>query len=602
MKKPQPYKDEEIYSILEEPVKQWFKEKYKTFTPPQRYAIMEIHKRNNVLISSPTGSGKTLAAFLAIINELIKLSHKGKLENRVYAIYVSPLRSLNNDVKKNLETPLKEIKEKAKELNYYIGDIRIAVRTSDTKESEKAKMLKQPPHILITTPESLAIILSTKKFREHIKKVEFVVVDEIHALAESKRGTHLALSLERLNYLTNFVRIGLSATIHPLEEVAKFLFGYENGKPREGYIIDVSFEKPIEIQVYSPVDDIIYSSQEELMRNLYKFIGEQLKKYRTILIFTNTRHGAESVAYHLKKAFPDLEKYIAVHHSSLSREERLEIEEKLKRGELRIVCTSTSLELGIDIGTIDLVIQIGSPKSVNRALQRIGRAGHRLDEKSKGILIGLDRDELLENTIIKYSADNRRLDRIHIPTNALDVLAQHIVGMGLEKEWDLKEAYNLIRNAYPYRNLSWDDYINTIKYLAGEYTKLEHKKVYAKIILRDNKFKTKGSVRAIYFMNIGTIPEETKIAVYTLDNKRIGYVEEEFVEKLVKGDIFVLAGKTYEFLYSKGNKIYVRPVKGVNPTIPHWFSEMLPLSYDLAIEIQKFREEIAKKLEREPLD
>jgi len=595
------YSDEEIYSILEKPIREWFKNKYKTFSPPQRYAIVEIHKKRNVLISSPTGSGKTLAAFLAIINELVKLGLENRLEDKIYAVYISPLRSLNNDIKRNLEEPLKEIRETAEKLGLTLPDIRVMIRTSDTKSSEKSKMLKKPPHILITTPESIAIALSTKKFREKLTNVKYVIVDEVHALAESKRGTHLMLSLERLEELSpRFTRIGLSATIHPLEEVAKFVFGFdENGKPRDGLIVDAAFYKPIEIDVQIPVNDLIYSRAEEISKNLYKKICELAKKYRSLLVFTNTRHGAESVAYHLKKHCKKIANKIAVHHSSLSREERLEVEEKMKRGELKIVVSSTSLELGIDIGSIDLVIQIGSPKSVNRALQRIGRAGHRLNETSRGILIALDRDELLEDFMIRWNALNKKLDRIKIPKNALDVLAQHILGMALEKVWDVEEAYKVIKRAYPYRDLPWEDYISVIRFLAGEYSGLEEKKVYAKIWFKDGKFGKRGKMtRAIYYMNVGTIPEESKVDVYTLDGKWVGSVEEEFAEKLIKGDIFVLAGKTYEFVKSKGNKLYVKPKEGAKPTIPHWFSEMLPLSFDLAMDLQKFRREIKEKIEK----
>ncbi len=592
---------ERILKLLEKPIRVWFERKYKDFTPPQKFAIPLIHQKKNILISSPTGSGKTLAAFLSIINELVKRGKEGKLEDKIYAIYVSPLRSLNNDVKRNLEEPLKEIGETAKELGLELPEIRVMIRTSDTKSSEKSKMLKKPPHILITTPESLAIALSTKKFREFLKGVKYVIVDEVHALAESKRGTHLALSLERLEELSpNFVRIGLSATIYPLEEIAKFVFGYnEKGLPREGYIADVSFAKKTKIEVDTPVEDLIYSSAEEVSKNLYKKIGELAKKYRTILVFTNTRHGAESVAFHLKKMFPELKDKIAVHHSSLSRGERLEVEEKLKKGELKIVVSSTSLELGIDIGYIDLVVQIGSPKSVNRALQRIGRAGHSLHEVSRGILIALDRDELVEDLMIAHNAKRRKLDRVKIPKNCLDVLAQHLLGMALEKVWEVEEAYKVVKRAYPYKDLSFEDFYSVLKYLAGEYLGLEEKRVYAKIWLKDNKFGKRGKMtRAIYYMNVGTIPDEAKIDVYTLDGKWVGSVEEEFAERLVKGDIFVLAGKTYEFVKSKGNKIYVKPREGAKPTIPHWFSEMLPLSFDLAMDMQKFRREIREILER----
>ncbi|NJE10229.1 ATP-dependent helicase [Thermococcus sp. MAR1] len=591
------YTDEEIFEILSEPVREWFRRKFGTFTPPQRYAVIEIHRGENVLISSPTGSGKTLSAFLAAINELILLAKAGKLEDKIYVLYVSPLRALNNDIKRNLEGPLAEIKEVAKELGYEIPDIRVGIRTSDTSSYEKSKMVKRPPHILITTPESLAIALNAPKFRERLKTVKYLIIDEVHALAENKRGTHLALSVERLAHWSEneFVRIGLSATIHPLEEVAKFVFGFgDDGKPRPGLIVDVSFAKETKIWVESVVDDLVYTDAGTLSNALYRRLAELIREHRTTLIFTNTRSGAERVAYNLKKRYPEFEGLIEAHHSSLSREVRLDVEERLKRGELKAVVTSTSLELGIDIGTIDLVILIGSPKSVNRALQRIGRAGHRLHDISKGVILALDRDDLVEVTVLAHNARNRRLDRIRIPKNPLDVLVQHLLGMALNQVWDVEEAYRLVRRAYPYRDLPFDDFMSVLRYLAGEYAGLEERKVYAKIWLEDGRFGRRGKMtRAIYYMNVGTIPDEAKIRVYTMDKQMIGTVEEEFAERLMPGDIFVLAGRTYEFVKSRGNKIYVIPREGAKPTIPAWFSEMLPLSFDLALDVQRFRREVA---------
>ncbi|WP_297535568.1 DEAD/DEAH box helicase [Thermococcus sp.] len=1122
------YSDEEIFSILSEPVREWFRRKFGSFTPPQRYAVMEIHKGENVLISSPTGSGKTLSAFLSAINELILLGKEGKLEDKIYVLYVSPLRALNNDIKRNLEGPLAEIKEVAKELGYDLPEIRVGIRTSDTSSYEKSKMVKKPPHILITTPESLAIALNAPKFRERLKTVKYLIIDEVHALAENKRGSHLALSVERLQEMAEekFVRIGLSATIHPLEEIAKFVFGFDdNGEPRPGLIVDVSFAKQTEIKVESVVEDLIYTPAGALSEALYRRLAELIREHRTTLIFTNTRSGAERVAFNLKKRYPEFEGLIETHHSSLSREVRLDVEEKLKRGELKaVVCvpghskiitsrgirridglsvdeeivgvkesrsrfvefggthrieynstgvklktrlgfeveatrehkfltikdgkltwveveklkpgdyvgvlrrlpspdeevpifeilpdsaylhlrteflrelkkniqtkfcsinafarklgmsesylskqlrgeypfrwsklkvvlqevgmtldesdvvritsdknsyelpkrftpglarllgfwiadgswkdgtvtlfssdldmlkhyaklakeelgiegsirkqnestyslelsfnvlfhmfrefvgnggkkslngrfpeilyrlpkehkaqflsgyfdgdgyleikegrrvysagfatfnsefaegirnlllqlgivasirrryynerqffrareirktgmsytvailggeylrkfaelikpwrpelrkikeisgkgysnqdvipgigkrlrklrealgissyrlqkagfynpvkvelgtreisrrnlvklldfyervarekrreniipeieelrklaegdvffdriesiepvfitdaygilnsetgnyvvngfvsknSSTSLELGIDIGTIDLVVLIGSPKSVNRALQRIGRAGHRLHEVSKGVILALDRDDLVEVTVLAHNARNRRLDRVRIPKNPLDVLTQHLLGMALNKVWDVDEAYRVVRRAYPFRDLSFKDFMSVLRYLAGEYAGLEERKVYAKIWLEDGKFGKRGKMtRAIYYMNVGTIPDEAKIRVYTMDKKLIGTVEEEFAERLMPGDIFVLAGRTYEFVKSRGNKLYVIPREGAKPTIPAWFSEMLPLSFDLAVDIQRFRREVKGLLSR----
>ncbi len=581
------YSDDEIFSLLDADVKKWFKKKFKTFTPPQRYAIHEINKRRNILISSPTGSGKTLSAFLGIIDYLVKLHKSKKIEDRVYAIYISPLRALNNDIKRNLLEPLRGIKNRIKDL-----DIRIAVRTSDTSPSEKSKMLRKPPHILITTPESFAIGLNSQRFSSLIKNAEYAIVDEIHAVAENKRGSHLSLSLERLQHKADkeIVRIGLSATVHPLSEVAKFLVG----EGRSCKIVDVNYAKKTHIEVISPVDDFIYTPPDVANKSMYELLDKLIDEHETTLIFTNTRSATERVVFHLKSMFGD--KYvenIAAHHSSLSRDIRLDVEEKLKRGELKVVVSSTSLELGIDIGAIDLVVLLGSPKSVSRALQRIGRSGHKLHEVSKGVLVVLDRDDLVECTVLAYNARKRKFDKIRIPKNPLDVLVQHVLGMALERKWKVKEALKVIRKSYSFSSLSKEDFVNVLRYLAGYYDELEVRNVYGKIWFDEEKeeFGKRGKMsRVIYFMNTGTIPDESAVPVFLRNNKFIGKLEEEFVERLMPGDRFVLGGKTYEFVHSRGNKVYVDVSTG-KPTIPSWFSEMLPLSYELALDIERFRHE-----------
>ena len=1109
-----PYSDEEILQKLNWIVAEWFRRKYSSFTPPQRYSIVPALEGKNVLVTSPTGTGKTLAGFLPVISTLVDLAEKGELEDKVYAVYVSPLRALNNDIRRNLEEPLKEIYELAKSKGIELQEIRIAVRTGDTTAEERQKQLRKPPHILITTPETLAIVLSTPKFSQHLKNVRYLIVDEIHALAENKRGTHLTLSIERLEEMQEgkMVRIGLSATIHPLDEVARFLVGYEDGKERDCIVADVTFEKKMDIKVISPIEDFFSATAEEISEKLYNTIAELIKKSRTTLIFTNTRSATERVVYHLKKLLPDYP--IKAHHSSLSRDVRLEVEEELKKGLLRaVVCvdpnskvvteegvksikdikcnkfvlgvedgkvkfvrfrdlqeidynstglcirtalgfeikvtrehklltidesglkwieaeklkkgdyvgilrkivyperelslieilpnsayvkltdsfldklkknvirkfgsinalaqkmginqshlirqfnglypfrwdrlkrilneigmeitqdditeirsdkkrhvlgvrtftpfmarllgfwladgswksgaltlfssdldmlkkyeegirkelgvkpryrkqneriycleicfkviadmfkgltswnrkskegvfpsmlftlpvehkrqflsgyfdgdgylevkngriysagfittndefakgirdlllsfgivasirkrdydeiqhfggriikkkgtfytiavlggeylrkffevidpwrnelsrikkfssysnkdvvphlgkrlrdirlklgistyklqkelynpekvelgkrqisrrnlvklldyylkqakeldnhklveelmdllslakgdvffdkiveikpveikkaygiidsetenyvvngfisknSSTSLELGIDIGYIDLVILIGSPKSINRALQRIGRSGHRLHETSVGRIVVVDQDDLVECTVLVKEALAKRLDRIHIPKKPLDVLCQHIVGMALEKKWKVDDALRVIRRAYPYRDLTKEELIDVLRYLSGKYSELEKEKVYGKIWFDEESMefgKRSRLLRPIYYLNVGTIPDEVAITVVTKDGRFIGKVEEEFAERLVEGDVFVLAGKTFRFLYSRGMSIVVEEVEGVKPTIPSWFSEQLPLSYDLALRIQRFR-------------
>ena len=583
------YSKKQIYKNLHPYVKEWFENNFDDFTPAQKQAIPEIHKGNNILVSSPTGSGKTLTAFLSVISELTTLADKGQLEDKVYCIYISPLKALDNDIERNLEDPLREIEKIAgKPLN-----IRKAVRTGDTSQYQRTKMLKNPPHILITTPETLSILLVAPKFREKLSHVKYVIVDEIHSLAENKRGVHLSLTLERLQALIGgFTRIGLSATVSPLEEVAQFLVGYEYGKERDCILVDINYLKELDIEVISPVDDIVIADDEDTRMATYALIDDLVMEHKTSLIFTNTRSATERFVYNLKKLYGEHfnNNNIMAHHSSLSKESRLETEEKLKNGELKAVVSSTSLELGIDIGYIDLVILINSPKSVSRALQRIGRSGHRLHEKSKGRIIVTDRDELVECSVLLKNAKEGKIDNIRIPKNCLDVLAQHIYGMAIENPWDIDYAYDIIRKSYCYKDLERDDYEDVLSYLAGEYVELEDRYVYAKIWIdyKENTFGKRGKLaRMLYSTNIGTIPDHSSVIV-KCDGEAIGKVEEDFMEKLKKGDSFVLGGRTYKFNYGKGMTINVSPASGP-PSIPSWYSEQLPLAFDLAVDIQRFR-------------
>lgn len=600
------YSDEEVYARLNPFVAEWFRRKYGSFTVPQRCAIPLIKDGYNVLVSSPTGTGKTLAVFLGIIDDLINLWLDGRLEEQVYAIYVSPLRALNNDMYRNLIKPLEEISEIMEREGAGRPEIRVMVRTSDTPPKDKQYMVRHPPHILITTPESLANALVAPKFSERLLTARWMIVDEIHELASSKRGVHLALSIERLEYRAGhrLQRIGLSATIAPLEEVAKFLVGFkDDGSPRDCIIVDARFAKPIDVKVLIPVSDLIHTPPEEINKGIYRLLIELIKKHKTVLVFTNTRSATERVVYKLRKlikdeGIADMDQ-VEAHHSSLSRDLRLDVEERLKQGKLKVVVSSTSLELGIDIGYIDLVVLLSSPKSVSRLLQRIGRAGHHIRQVSKGRIIVVDRDDLVECTVLAKAALDRKIDRVHIPRNALDVLAQHIVGMALEREWSVEEAYRLVRRVYNYHDLSWEDFMAVIRYLAGRYEGLERYNVYAKIRLDENEmtFRRRKGARMIFYLNSGVIPEETKIHVFTTDGRMVGNLEEAFLQILTPGDTFVLGGRTYEFIRAVGTKAIVRRVEGVKPTVPSWFSEMLPLSFDSALLVGEFRRRVAEMIE-----
>ena len=607
-------------------VKEWFNEQFVGLSPPQRYSFELIHENENSLICAPTGSGKTLSAFLAVLNDLFQMGDKGELDDEIYAVYVSPLRALNNDIQRNLEDPLEGIKEKAEEMGYDVPEVRSSVRTGDTTDKEKSQQLKNSPHILITTPESLGIVLDSPKLKEKLRNARYIITDEIHSLSENKRGVHLSLSYERLEEMANTspTRIGLSATQAPIDEIAKYLVGYEAdievGKKETEYdpvnssdiasdedyetrgctIVDVAASKEIDLETVSPVRDLIHTPPDEINEAMYDQIHNYVQEHESTIIFTNTRSATERVVNNLKDRFPDYyEDNIGAHHSSMSREVRLEVEEKLKKGEMKVGVTSTSLELGVDIGAVDLVLQLGSPKGVARGIQRIGRSGHKIGKKAKGKMIVTDRDDAMECSVLTKCAKEDELDRIQIPTNALDVLAQHIVGMACNHRWDIDHAYNVIRKSYNYRHLNHEDFEAVMKYLAGEY-ELEDQNVYRKIWKNEKRglFGRSGKMtRVIYMTNIGTIPDESGYDVETRGNKNyIGTLDEEFLDRLTKGDIFTLGGSTYEFKYAKGMKVFVDPKPNASPTVPSWYSERLPLSYDLGLKIGRFRQQVGKQI------
>lgn len=588
-RKEKPAKPETVRKLLNPIVEKWFFSRFKSFSLPQLFAVNEIHSRNNILVSAPTGATKTLTGFLSVLNELVDSSEKGILKDKIYAIYISPLKALNEDIRINLQEPLKQMEEIAgKELG-----IRVAVRTGDTTQNEKTKMLKNPPHILITTPESLAILLSSIKFIEHLKDVEWCIIDEIHALAENKRGVHLSLSMERLsNLASHMTRVGLSATVAPLKEIAGFLVGPE----RDCKIVDVQFIKQLDLKVISPVPKIMEATYEIMHHEMYRLIHNLIQEHKTTLIFTNTRAATERVVHYLKEKFPkDYTENIGAHHGSLSKEHRHQIEDNLRKGKLKSVVCSTSLELGIDIGYVDLVICLGSPKSVARALQRIGRSGHRFKDVTKGRIIVLDRDDLIECSVLLKSAMEKKIDRIHIPTNCLDVLAQQIDGMALEQTWDEKELYKIIKKSYCYKDLSITDYNEILDYLSGKFVSLESRHVYAKIWRNKGKIGRRGKMgRVIYMTNIGTIPDESFVTV-KIGAQVVGKIDEAFLEKLKPGDIFLLGGSVYQFKFSRGQVAQVSASANRPPTVPSWSSEMLPLSYDLARDIGRFRRLILER-------
>ncbi len=583
----------EIDEVLDKDLKEWFFTKFKDYSLTQKASVYEIKLKNNILISAPTGGTKTMSAFLPILDNLIKLIKEKELEEKTYVVYCSPLKALSNDIYFNLLKPIEEINTILRKKGFS-KEIKIGLRTGDSSQKERAKHKEEVPNILITTPESLTILLNSS-FKEYLSNIEYVVIDEIHALAENKRGVLLSLTLERLEKIAkkSFVRIGLSASVSPIKEIAEYLVG----EGRDCKIAEVYLPKKFNIEVINVLNE------EEINLKIIEKINKIAEENRTVLIFTNTRSATERLIKNIKENFPS--KYIeniGAHHSSLSKEYRKNIEEKLRNGELKIVVSSTSLELGIDIGFIDVVVLMGSPKSVSKALQRIGRAGHRLGEIANGKFILSDYDDLVECSVIKKNIIEKKIDEIHIPKNCLDVLSQSIVGMVLEKDYNLEELYRIIKKSYCYKNLTREDFISTISYLAGDYS-LELKNFYPKVYydIEKNEIRKRGKLlKVIYLTNIGTIPDESYVKVLTKDKKEIGKIDEIFLDSLKKGDVFSLGGKSYAFLYCRGMNAYVS-LSEKTPNIPNWYSEILPLSFTTAESIQKFRYLLKEKIEKNTL-
>ena len=620
--------DGDVLDLFEPAVREWWVEQFGAFvddnggffTPPQREAIPHIHAGRNALICAPTGSGKTLASFAAIINELFRRERETGLENSVYCLYVSPLKSLANDIHRNLAVPLEGISERLADRGVDT-ELRQAIRHGDTDSAARQRMLEETPHILNTTPETLAILLNSPKFKRKLETVEYVIVDEIHSLAANKRGTHLAVSLERLEAMAEGspTRIGCSATVEPLSTVAEFLVGRKapGGEPREYELVDARFVREFDIELECPTDDLIETSREVVQSRLYNRLDELVADHTNTLVFTNTRSGAERVLQTLRERFPDRygEANSGCHHGSLSKGRRNEIEEGLKAGELDVVTTSTSLELGIDMPHLDLVVQIGSPKSVASLLQRVGRAGHRIGQTVTGRVIALDRDELIECAVMLRKAEEGFVDRVFVPENAADVAAQHVYGMainGVRREADVKST---LRRAYPFRTYDPTDWERLMRYLTADYPGLEDNNVYAKI-WRDRNDPPDGEhhypefpvdepligkrgrlARVIYMTNIGTIPDSFTCAVHTRgDGEWVGTLDEGYLDTIDPGDVFVLGGQHFEYCYRRGSKVYVQPT-GARPTVPSWFSERLPLSYDLGREIVDFQTELCERFD-----
>ncbi len=605
-------------------VVEWFEKSFPEPTPAQTAAWPRIEAGRNVLIVSPTGTGKTLAAFLAVLNALALLHDAGKLRQTIYAIYVSPLRALSYDLEKNLSEPLREIYGAT-------PPIRVGLRSGDTSQSERQRQFTKPPHILLTTPESLALLLSQLKWLPHLQTVRWMIVDEIHALAENKRGAHLSLSMARLNDLVRSSRreealnekseirnpksemdqrlltsattlqlIGLSATVAPLPEVAQFLVGTQG----DCDILDVSTTKKIDLRVYSPLGKNPYPQSGFSGKRLICELARLVTKNRTTVVFTNTRSGAEASTYWLHQNLPELAGQIECHHGSLDRDVRQEVEDRLKRGELRAVVCSTSLELGIDIGSVDLVVMLSTPKGVSKALQRTGRAGHNIHTTSRGLLMAKNLNDLVECCATALLARARQLDPIRLPHAPLDVLAQHLASMGCTRRWPRTEALALVRRAYPFRDLTESDFADVLDYLAGggKALRQQYTEVFGKITLDDDSFETReGSVRRDLWQNMGVIPREG-VVVVKLKRRPLGMLEESFVRRLQPGDVFIIGGRPVRLERVGMMECFVTRADKSVPTVPRWNANKMPLSNKVAEEIVRFRSELRERIDHPPDD
>jgi ATP-dependent Lhr-like helicase len=578
-------------------VAHWFKRHFDAPSDVQRLAWPAIQSGQPTLIAAPTGAGKTLAAFLAAIDQLVQQGLRAPLPTETRVLYVSPLKALSNDIHKNLELPLNGIRDALLESGLSDVPIRAQVRTGDTSQAEREAMKRNPPHILVTTPESLYILLTSESGREMLRTVRSVIVDEIHALAGNKRGAHLTLSLERLAQLTPTppVRIGLSATQKPIETMAQYLTGT---CARQCNIIDTGHVRERELQIEvtgSPLEAVMAN---EVWGEIYDRLQQLIESHRTTLIFVNTRRLAERVAAALAERLG--EDAVTAHHGSLAKEHRLDAEQRLKQGKLRALVATASLELGIDIGEVDLVCQLGSPHAISTFLQRVGRSGHRLDAVPKGRLFPLSRDDLVECSAMLAAIQHDELDRIHFPDHPLDVLAQQIVAEVASRDWHERELYNTFKRAWPYRQLTYAQFIAVVKMLSdGFHTRRGRRGAYLHRDAVHGMLRPRRGARLTAITNGGAIPDQFDYDVILQpEGIFIGTLNEDFAFESLPGDIFQLGNSSYRMLKIEQGRVYVEDAHGQPPNIPFWFGEAPGRSDELSQAVSDLRARLNRKLEQ----
>ena len=576
----------------------WFSRTFDAPTPAQERAWPALQSGQHVLVAAPTGSGKTFAAFLAAIDQLVKEGLQGPLPDETRIVYVSPLKALSNDIQRNLDAPLKGMREELAVLNLPDVAIRAVVRTGDTSQAERAGMRRKAPHIVVTTPESLYILLGSQSGRDMLSSCRTVIVDEIHAIAGNKRGAHLALSLERLQALTGraLTRVGLSATQKPIEEVARFLIGANGAATGRCTIIDSGHARSRDLALELPPAPLEAVMSGEVWTQVYDRLAELIREHRTTLVFVNTRRLAERVARHLSERLG--EEIVAAHHGSLSKERRLNAEQRLKRGELKVLIATASLELGIDIGDVDLVCQIGSTRSINAFLQRVGRAGHSVGGISKGRLFPLSRDELVECAALLDAVRRGELDRVSIPENALDVLAQQMTAEVSAREWAEDELFGLMRGAYPYRALRREEFDECVRMLADGFSTrrgrrgalLHHDSVNR--MLRPRK-----GARLTALTSGGAIPDNADYKVMLEpEGHLVGTVNEDFAVESLQGDVFQLGNTSYRILRVERGTVRVEDAHGQPPSIPFWLGEAPARTQELSAAVSRLKKEIEQLL------
>lgn len=579
-------------------VRAWFQSRFSAATPVQSQAWPAILSGGATLIAAPTGSGKTLAAFLCSINELIIRGLEQGLPDLAVVLYISPLKALSNDIQKNLQLPLNGIRDKLLESCRPDVAIRAWVRTGDSTPGERQRMLRTPPHIIVTTPESLSILLTSDSGRRLLKSIETVIVDEIHALAGNKRGAHLSLSLQRLESLCQrkLRRIGLSATQKPIQDIAHFLVGGGDCQ-----IVDTGHQRHWDISLELPQSPLEAIMANEVWSEQYSRLVELIESHRTTLIFVNTRRLAERVAHNLAQKLGD-ENAVTAHHGSLSREHRLGAEQRLKQGQLRALVATASLELGIDIGDIDLVCQIGSPRAINAFLQRVGRSGHSVGGLSKGRLFPLSRDDLVECAALLASVQQGQLDEITLVGPALDVLAQHIVAEVSAREWPVAELFDWVRGAYPYRALDYPKFQQVLCMLAEGYsTRRGRRSAYIHYDKVNQILRARRGARLTAVMNCGAIPDQFDYdVILEPEGLFVGSLNEDFAFESLPGDIFQLGNTAYRIRKIEHGKVMVEDAHGQPPNIPFWFGEAPGRSDALSQAVSHFRAELAAMLRVDP--